>query len=218
MPGDPIDTVLAELGRALRGPKRARGDLLAEVRDGLLDAAHRYQDTGLDRDDARRRAAEDFGDVRELVPAYRAELIAGQGRRTALVMLLGLPPLTQLWAVLPRNAPPRPDRLGWLYHLYQGAAAVSVCAAVCGLALLVVSARNGRSPGVVVLGLAVATGVAVLMNLSATTISAVAFRSPVDVVARSPLTALVYLVTLLGLALAIRAAWRSFALFFAPPA
>lgn len=92
-----IDTYLTELGAALRGPRRAKADLLAESRDGLIDAAEAYESGGLCRDDAQRQAVADFGTLEELVPAYQAELSLAQGKRTALLVLFVFAAQPFLW-------------------------------------------------------------------------------------------------------------------------
>jgi hypothetical protein len=92
-----IDAYVADLDRILRGPRRAKADLLREARDGLRDAAAAHMDEGLDADAAQRRAVADFGDVRDIAPDYQAELAAAQGRRTALLICLVLAPQAPLW-------------------------------------------------------------------------------------------------------------------------
>lgn len=109
---DPIDQHLRLLSRQLRGPARLKEELLAEARDGLHDAASAYQAVGLDPRAARRRAVAEFGAAAELVPAFQAELTAGQGRRLAwLAVLLPIAMLTSdlMWWEPPaaaRTAPP----------------------------------------------------------------------------------------------------------------
>lgn len=83
-----IDEYLDELRAALRGPRSAKDDLLAEARDSLVDATYAYQEKGLDPAAAQRRAVAEFGTVREVAPDYQAELGLSQGRRTALLVLL----------------------------------------------------------------------------------------------------------------------------------
>jgi hypothetical protein len=79
-----IDAYLTELGNALRGPRRAKSDLLAEARDHLTDATEQYERNGLERPTAERAAITEFGELAEIVPAYQAELGLAQGHRTAL--------------------------------------------------------------------------------------------------------------------------------------
>jgi hypothetical protein len=79
-----IDAYLTALGSALRGPRRAKADLLAEARDHLMDATAAYEEAGLEHAAAQHKAVADFGKVDELVSAYQAELGLAQGHRTAL--------------------------------------------------------------------------------------------------------------------------------------
>lgn len=81
-----VDGYVAELRRALRGPRRATADLLTEARDGLVDAAEAYQGMGLSRTEAEHRAVLDFGEIRAIAPEYQAELGLTQARRTALLV------------------------------------------------------------------------------------------------------------------------------------
>lgn len=82
----PIDAYVATLRGALRGPRAAKADLVQEARDGLTDAAERYEDEGLDRLAAERAAVEEFGPVAALAPDYQRELALTQGRRTAVII------------------------------------------------------------------------------------------------------------------------------------
>nr|WP_184806655.1 permease prefix domain 1-containing protein [Kribbella italica] len=79
---------MADLSSALSGPRRRRADLMAEARDSLEDATEAYEAGGLQRVDAERSAVDDFGDLAEVVPGYRAELGIAQSRRTALLLFL----------------------------------------------------------------------------------------------------------------------------------
>lgn len=87
---DPVETYLAGLNRALVGPRRRKTDLLAEARDSLVDATEAFEADGLSVDEAKLRAVQDFGDLAEVVPGYRAELGIAQGRRTAVLLFLVL--------------------------------------------------------------------------------------------------------------------------------
>ncbi|WP_433501454.1 permease prefix domain 1-containing protein [Sphaerimonospora sp. CA-214678] len=98
--GGPIDVHVTALRSALRGPGRLKRDLLAEARDGLLDAAEAYECDGLPRAEAERRAVEDFGPVADIAPGFQRELAVGQGRRTALLLFLSVPPTAFLWNLM----------------------------------------------------------------------------------------------------------------------
>jgi hypothetical protein len=88
-----IDHYAAGLAAALRGPRRLREDMIAEARDSLLDATEAYVAAGVDSGEAAHRAVRDFGEYRQVVPAYQAELAVEQGRRTALLLAGALPVL-----------------------------------------------------------------------------------------------------------------------------
>jgi hypothetical protein len=89
--GHRIDEYLAGLSCRLTGPRRVRTDLLAEARDGLVDAAEAYADAGLPPSAAAARAIADFGGYDQVVADYQAELAAAQGRRTALLVTVVMP-------------------------------------------------------------------------------------------------------------------------------
>jgi hypothetical protein len=93
----PIDSYLADLGRALRGPRRMKADLLAEALGSLEDATERYRSTGFDATQAQRRAVDEFGEVRRVAPQYQAELGLHQVRRTALLVFAVLAVQPVLW-------------------------------------------------------------------------------------------------------------------------
>jgi hypothetical protein len=86
-----IEAYIDQLRGALRGPRRATADLLAEARDSLVDAAEAYERDGLERPAAETRAVREFGDVRVVAPEYQNELGLAQARRTALLVLVVVP-------------------------------------------------------------------------------------------------------------------------------
>jgi hypothetical protein len=94
-----LDDYVAGLAGALRGPRRLRGDLVAEARDSLVDATEAYQADGCPQEVAQRRAVDEFGSYAQVLPGYQAELAVAQARRTTLmfaVALVGLRCLTPL--------------------------------------------------------------------------------------------------------------------------
>jgi hypothetical protein len=97
-----IDAYLTALGTALRGPRRAKADLLAEARDHLVEAAEAARETGLARPAAEAAAVADFGTLDEIVPAYQAELDLSQGHRTALATLSLSAAQPLVWATFAR--------------------------------------------------------------------------------------------------------------------
>lgn len=98
----PIEAYVADLDRALRGPRRVKADLLREARDGLLDAAEGHRAAGLDRDHADRRAITEFGDVRRVAPGYQRELGHAQSVRTAVLICCVLAPQDAAWDAVSR--------------------------------------------------------------------------------------------------------------------
>jgi hypothetical protein len=112
-----IEAYVRELSNALSGPKRLKDDLLTEARHGLVDAAEAYEDQGLGRSAAERRAIAEFGAVTEVVPAYQSELGAAQSRRTAVLVISVLAPQNLIWTGEPAT------HLGVWYSLLQGSMA-----------------------------------------------------------------------------------------------
>jgi hypothetical protein len=125
-----VDAYLEDLSRVLRGPRRAKADLLAEARGGLIDATEAGEARGLPTAQAERLAVAEFGEVAEVAPGYQAELAVAQSRRTALLILAIF--LTQcfLWddATVAREGPH-----GWLLQTVKwsgGAVMVAAFAAI----------------------------------------------------------------------------------------
>ncbi|GAA3137225.1 hypothetical protein GCM10010466_30090 [Planomonospora alba] len=100
-----IDDYVAGLGRALRGPRGPKLDLVTEARDSLLDAAEALQGEGLDRAEAERRAVEEFGSVAEIAPGYQEELSVAAGRRLAALLFLAVPLTAVMWTLIWRLFP-----------------------------------------------------------------------------------------------------------------
>ncbi|MGN9783308.1 permease prefix domain 1-containing protein [Nonomuraea sp. ZG12] len=69
-----IDDYVDRLHRRLKGPPRIKRDLLAEARDGLLDATDAWQRRGLGRAEAERTAVREFGPFGEIARGYQREL------------------------------------------------------------------------------------------------------------------------------------------------
>lgn len=168
---NPVDRFVAELGRELRGPRALRRDVLAEVRDGLHDAAEAHGD----HPDAAARAVAEFGTVAELAPLHQAELTAAQARRTALVVTVLFPALVLGWDLLWSHGVawtgPAPPAVGALASIQDVAGAT---AAAFGLGLLLATLRPRAHPrrlaaatAAVGLGAAVVcVATAVVMNLA----------------------------------------------------
>ncbi|QSB15770.1 hypothetical protein JQS43_05370 [Natronosporangium hydrolyticum] len=94
---DVIEAYLDRLSRSLVGPGRCRRDLVAEARDGLVDAAEAYQRAGTPEGEARRRAVADFGSSDEIAAAFQTELALSQARRAVLLAVALLTAQPLLW-------------------------------------------------------------------------------------------------------------------------
>ncbi|MFL6125103.1 permease prefix domain 1-containing protein [Actinophytocola sp.] len=154
-----IDAYLTALGNALRGPRRAKANLLAEARDHLLEATEAYQENGLDRPTAEAAAVADFGDLADIIPPYQAELSLSQGHRTALAMLSLSAAQPLVWATFARlsDTPEHPRLANEMVENLGGT--------IILLALLTaVAYRYGMRHPAIRLRLARLTGVAALTS------------------------------------------------------
>ncbi len=93
----PIETYLAELRHRLPRGRSSR-DVLAEVQDGLEDAAAAYRSGGMAGIDAEQRAVTEFGGADQISALIRTELGASSGFRAAIVVAIGYPLMLALWA------------------------------------------------------------------------------------------------------------------------
>jgi len=114
MTGRPgIDGYLSEVAAVLPGPARARDDIIAELRSGLLDAADAYRAAGHSPDEAAAAATAEFGDPRQIAAGFGPELAARESRRLARDLIITGPLVGLLWAAAAtashvgiRHAPP----------------------------------------------------------------------------------------------------------------
>lgn len=140
----PIDTYVSDLARSLPGPRQVRRDLLAELTDGLRDAADAHRATGLPPREAELRAVRENGPLDDLVPDYRAELATKSGQHTAMLLavtiLLTTVAWDLIWYVVPGGGPPLPHVVTLAGVIMWTAVA---CAALCGLGALLL-ARSAR--------------------------------------------------------------------------
>jgi hypothetical protein len=111
----PIDAYVDGLAAALRGPRRTRAEMITEARHSLQDAACAFADAGLSAAEAEDRAVAEFGTLREVAPAYQAELAAQQGRRTATWIALALPLINVLAPLMWWDSPWGTDNATHLY-------------------------------------------------------------------------------------------------------
>jgi hypothetical protein len=146
----PVVAAMRRLDRRLHGPRRLRADMVAEVRDGLLDAAEAHRESGLDPDAAARRALEELGDVEALAGELQQEIAARQARRSALVVGLAFLPLVLawdlVWRLTPHSGPPPSDGLAAVYAAID---LVQVAAGLAGAALAVALRRPAAPLGLV---------------------------------------------------------------------
>jgi hypothetical protein len=144
---DPVGAHVAELDRVLHGPGAAKRSMIAEVSDGLHDAAAAYRDGGLDPQQAAATAVQDFGPVREIAPLMQEELVARQGRSTALLLVVAFPTMLVAWDLLwthDMGWPGRPsDAVVVMARLLDGA---TVLIASLALILLLVTFRRSAPP------------------------------------------------------------------------
>ncbi|WP_369216286.1 permease prefix domain 1-containing protein [Streptomyces flavofungini] len=97
VPRDPVEEHVAKLRATLLGPPGATSRLLAEMRDGLVDTAAAYAESGVPETEAARLAVRDFGTVEDLAPACQRELTIAQARHTARTITLMAPFLLACW-------------------------------------------------------------------------------------------------------------------------
>jgi hypothetical protein len=90
-----VEGWLAEFAAELRGPARARAAVVAELRDGLLDALDTHRRGGVPPTEAARAALHEFGEPAAIARAFAPELAGREARRTA-VALIGTGPLMGL--------------------------------------------------------------------------------------------------------------------------
>jgi hypothetical protein len=208
---DPVAEHVAALDRALRGPAKARRSLVREVREGLEDAVTAYRAGGADARRAARLAVRDFGPVPEVAPLYQDELVLGQGRRTALLLVTGVPALVLGWGLLWSSGlavgapgPPAVKALAAVQDVTGGI--VAVLAAV----LVVLTSRRSRSPRWAALAAAATAGTTIVVCGGAAVAMAI-LNGPVAWarITTQPAGALAYLVSAGMVVLMNRSALRT---------
>jgi hypothetical protein len=179
---DAVAAHVAALERALRGPARVRRSMIAEVRDGLEDAAACHRERGLDPPRAAAAAVRDFGQVGEVAPLLQEELTACQARATSALLAVAFPGLLVAWDLLwssgvARSEAPPPPAVGVLARLMDAQSIlVGLTAVVLLLATIRCSRPHRRIPALVgltgILGMTGCTVTGVLMQLASTAASA----------------------------------------------
>nr|WP_063817828.1 permease prefix domain 1-containing protein [Herbidospora sakaeratensis] len=144
-----VDDYADRLAKTLRGPRRARNDLVAEARDGLYDAAEAYAEQGLPPDEAQARAVADFGPVAEVAPGFQEELTAAQSRRTATLLFLSTPAVALMWGVLWQLFPADFDVVKpvWFEVVARSVDLIQIATGLTGAAVLLRLRRTRRSRG-----------------------------------------------------------------------
>ncbi|GAB3408634.1 permease prefix domain 1-containing protein [Flindersiella endophytica] len=168
-----IDSYVREVERLLPGDRGVRKDLIAELRDGLDDAAEAYRHSGLDGRLAELRAVRDAGDTDVVAASYHAELAASHGQRTAALIGLSLPAVVLAWTGMWRLGGDLEVARQWpvseltmaLSRVVDWAAYIGGVSALAGLAALIWAARRGRATGWVVKAVALASGTFLLVHV-----------------------------------------------------
>ncbi len=162
---DPVAAHVAELDRMLHGPVKDRRSILREVHEGLADATEAHREAGMAPREAAQRAVREFGPVADVAPLYQDELAADQGRRTALLLAIGLPALMLGWDLLWRGGidwgPDRPA-LAVVKTLASVQDATTMVVAGTALVLVALTFRRTRCPRRVAAAAAIAALVAVV--------------------------------------------------------
>jgi hypothetical protein len=98
----PIESYLSQVTTALPGPARARADIVAELRGGLLDAADAHRRAGLGATVAAQAAVAEFGCPAQVTAAFRPGIAARQARHVAASLLVTGPLIGLAWAAAAR--------------------------------------------------------------------------------------------------------------------
>jgi hypothetical protein len=146
-----IEGYLTAVAVRLTGPARLREAILAELRDGLLQAATARLARGSTPARAAAGAIEEFGDPASVARGFAPELAAATARRVALTLASTGPLIGLAWAIAyaagrfgpPQAAPP------WRWPQAPTGAWLAlplICGvvAIAGLAALLVVAETGR--------------------------------------------------------------------------
>lgn len=98
MTGSPaVEAYLRTVAASMPGPRHARGDIVAELRSGMLDAIDAHRCAGLPAEAAVEAAITEFGDPCQVAAAFRPHLAMAQARRTTLALAASGPLVGLLW-------------------------------------------------------------------------------------------------------------------------
>jgi len=175
---DPIDRLLTATSARLPGPAGPREDILAELRDGLVEAAEANKQKGMGQAEAVQLALRQFGDAKTLAALFWPEMAAAQARRVVLALFATAPIVVALWASAARSRGSASE-----IGLFDGgqahlAAALLVAAAIgCGIWTIVATGRTVHwphiAPQMLLLGAAATGCVAVVADLAVLSMLAV---------------------------------------------
>jgi hypothetical protein len=141
---DPIETLLQAIGARLPGPARSRAEILAELRDGLMEVADANERRGLERAEAVWLAVRQFGDAPTLAAAFWPEMAAARARRVVLALFASGPIVAALWVFAARSRGLGSESGVFDSSLSHVAAALLLAATIgCGLWTIVAA---GRAP------------------------------------------------------------------------
>ncbi len=104
-----LATYLSDVAAQLRGPRRRRAAILAELRDGLDEATEDNIAAGLPPDQAATAAIAQFGTPQAVGDAFGGELATAYARRT-IAWFIATGPLVGIWWLLLLH--PSPWRTG----------------------------------------------------------------------------------------------------------
>lgn len=105
----PVEVYLGELARLLRGPRRRREQILAELRDSIGHAVDERIAGGLTETQAAKETIAEFGTPQVVADAFAGELATAYARRTIAVYIAS-GPLVGIWWLLLLQ--PHPLRAG----------------------------------------------------------------------------------------------------------
>lgn len=137
-----IEEYLATVAAGLVGPRRWRSEVIAELRDGLAEAAEAHRGcTGLPGEAA---AVAEFGPARDVLDGFVVVAAGGLARRVAVVLLMSGPVAAAVWvaAMAASGIPPWIGGLAGPWRLLPG---VGVVLAVAVPAALLAVAATGRA-------------------------------------------------------------------------
>ncbi len=168
---DPIESLLGAIGARLPGPARPREEILAELRDGLLEASEANQRAGLEYDESVQLALRQFGDAPTLAAAFWPEMAAARARRVVLTLFATGPIVAALWASAARSRGPGSETGLFDSRATHLAAALLVAAAVsCGVWTIIATGSMAQwlrlAPRAPLLGAAATGGIAVIADLA----------------------------------------------------